>query len=146
MIIVRTSCGCCCVITWAIYAAHGEPEQVDLIEAEGTDEGDGVARHLLDGRRRGPAGGAATREVFTAELLAIAEDIAARLDSIDAEAARTDALGLFAMMIGTLQLARAPTDRDLSDQLLARGVETALRLLPLNASRAPEDLDAEGSG
>ena len=32
-------------------------------------------------------------------------------------------------MIGTLQVARALTDRDLSDQLLARGVETALRLL-----------------
>ena len=30
-------------------------------------------------------------------------------------------------MIGTLQLARALTDRALSDQLLARGVETALK-------------------
>ena len=39
------------------HAAHREPEQVDLVEAEGTDEGDGVARHLLDRRRRGPAGG-----------------------------------------------------------------------------------------
>ena len=32
-------------------------------------------------------------------------------------------------MVGTLQLARALTDRDLSDQLLARGVETAMKLL-----------------
>jgi hypothetical protein len=32
-------------------------------------------------------------------------------------------------MLGTLQLARALTDRDLSDQLLARGVETAMELL-----------------
>ena len=32
-------------------------------------------------------------------------------------------------MIGTLQVARALTDRDLSDQLLARGQETALKLL-----------------
>ena len=86
---------------------------------------------LLDEIARRPA---ATREVFTAELLGIAEDIAARLDSIDAEAARTDALGLFGMMIGTLQLARALTDRDLSDQLLARGVETALSLLPCSSS------------
>ena len=45
------------------HAAHREPEQVDLIEAEGTDEGHGVARHLLDGRRRGPAGGADTAVV-----------------------------------------------------------------------------------
>jgi TetR/AcrR family transcriptional regulator, transcriptional repressor for nem operon len=32
-------------------------------------------------------------------------------------------------MIGTLQLARALTDRDLSDRVLARGVDTALKLL-----------------
>ena len=32
-------------------------------------------------------------------------------------------------MLGTLQLARALTNRDLSDQLLARSVETAIKLL-----------------
>jgi len=81
---------------------------------------------LLDeiGRRR-----AATRQVFTDELLGIADDIAARLDPTGAEAARTDALTIFGFMIGTLQLARALTDRELSDQLLARGVETAIKLL-----------------
>ena len=41
----------------------------------------------------------------------------------------SDALTLFGLMVGTLQLARTLTDRDLSDQLLARGVETALKLL-----------------
>jgi AcrR family transcriptional regulator len=81
---------------------------------------------LLDEIARRPA---ATREVFTAELLGIAEDIAARLDPADAEAARMDALAIFGMMIGTLQLARALSDRNLSDQLLARGVQTALKLL-----------------
>jgi TetR/AcrR family transcriptional repressor of nem operon len=81
---------------------------------------------LLDEIARRPA---ATRQVFTAELLGIADDIAARLERSDANAARTDALAIFGMMIGTLQLARALTDRDLSDQLLARGVETALKLL-----------------
>jgi TetR/AcrR family transcriptional regulator, transcriptional repressor for nem operon len=81
---------------------------------------------LLDEIGRRPA---ATRQVFTDELLGIADDIAARLDPADADAARTDALVIFGMMIGTLQLARAMTDRDLSDQLLARGVETALKLL-----------------
>src|SRR5215218_611847 len=60
---------------------------------------------------------------------ALLDDIAPRLDPRDAEAARTDALTIFGMMIGTLQLARTLTDRDLSDQLLARGVETALKLL-----------------
>ena len=81
---------------------------------------------LLDEIARRPA---ATRQVFTDELLNTADDIAARLDPTDAEAARTDALTIFGMMIGTLQLARALTDRNLSNQLLARGSETALKLL-----------------
>ena len=81
---------------------------------------------LLDEIARRPA---ATRQVFTDELMSTIDDIAARLDPTDVDASRTDALTLFGMMIGTLQLARALTDRDLSDQLLARGVETALKLL-----------------
>ena len=81
---------------------------------------------LLDEIARRPA---ATRQVFTDELLGEIDDIAARLDSTDIETARTDALTIFGMMVGTLQLARALTDRDLSDQLLARGVDTALKLL-----------------
>jgi TetR/AcrR family transcriptional regulator, transcriptional repressor for nem operon len=81
---------------------------------------------LLDEIARRPA---ATRQVFTDELMGVIDDIASRLDPADAEAARTDALTLFGLMLGTLQLARALTDRDLSDQLLARGVQTALKLL-----------------
>jgi TetR/AcrR family transcriptional regulator, transcriptional repressor for nem operon len=81
---------------------------------------------LLEEIGRRPA---ATRQVYTDELLGIADDIAARLNPTDPEAARTDALTLVGLMIGTLQLARALTDRDLSDQLLARGVETASKLL-----------------
>jgi TetR/AcrR family transcriptional regulator, transcriptional repressor for nem operon len=81
---------------------------------------------LLDEIARRPA---ATRQVFTDELMGVMDDIAARLDPTDVEAARTDALTVFGLMVGTLQLARALTDRDLSDQLLARGVETALNLL-----------------
>ena len=81
---------------------------------------------LLDEIVRRPA---ATRQVFTNDLMGVIDDIASRLDPTDADAAQTDALTIFGMMVGTLQLARALTDRDLSDQLLARGVETALRLL-----------------
>jgi TetR/AcrR family transcriptional repressor of nem operon len=81
---------------------------------------------LLDEIARRPG---ATRQVFTDELMRVIDDIASRLDPTDAEAARTDALTIFGLMVGTLQLARALTDRDLSDQLLARGAETALRLL-----------------
>jgi TetR/AcrR family transcriptional regulator, transcriptional repressor for nem operon len=81
---------------------------------------------LLDEIARRPA---ATRQVFTDELMRVIDDIGSRLDPTDPEAARTDALTLFGLMLGTLQLARALTDRDLSDQLLAHGVETALKLL-----------------
>jgi TetR/AcrR family transcriptional regulator, transcriptional repressor for nem operon len=81
---------------------------------------------LLDEIARRPV---ATKQVFTDELMGVIGDIASRLGRTDAEAARTDALTLFGLMLGTLQLARALTDRDLSDQLLARGVETAMTLL-----------------
>jgi AcrR family transcriptional regulator len=85
---------------------------------------------LLDEIARRPA---ATRQVFTDELMDEIDDIASRLDPTDLEAARTDALTVFGLMIGTLQLARALTDRDVSDQLLARGVETAVKLLDARA-------------
>lgn len=92
---------------------------------------------LLDEIARCPV---VTRQVFTDELIGTADDIAARLGPADAEADRIGALTLMGMMIGTLQLARALTDRDLSDQLLAQGVETALKLLddrmPSNAGAA----------
>jgi TetR/AcrR family transcriptional repressor of nem operon len=85
---------------------------------------------LLDEIARRPA---ATRQVFTDELMGVIDDIASRLDPTDLEVARTDALTVFGLMVGTLQLARALTDRDRSDQLLARGVETALKLLDARA-------------
>src|SRR5215218_5165025 len=81
---------------------------------------------LLDEIVRRPA---ATKRVFTDELTGTMDDIASRLDPTDVEAGRTDALTIFGMMIGTLQLARALTDRDLSDRVIARGVETAVKLL-----------------
>jgi TetR/AcrR family transcriptional repressor of nem operon len=72
---------------------------------------------LLDEIARRPA---ATKRVFSDELMDNMDDIASRIDPKDVEAARTDALTLFGLMVGTLQLARALTDRDLSDQLHAR--------------------------
>jgi AcrR family transcriptional regulator len=104
----------------AIIRAYLSPEHRDQC-ADGC-----AAAALLDEIARRPA---ATRQVFTDELLGTMDNIAARLDPTDAATGRSDALTLFGLMLGTLQLARALTDRDLSDQLLARGVETALRLL-----------------
>jgi TetR/AcrR family transcriptional repressor of nem operon len=81
---------------------------------------------LLDEIARRPTD---TRNVFTAEVMGVVDDIASRLDPTDVDAARADALTIFGLMVGTLQLARALTDRHLSDQLLARGEETTLKLL-----------------
>ena len=81
---------------------------------------------LLDEIARRPT---ATKQAYTDELMGVIDDIASRLDPTDAEAAQTDALTLFGLMLGTLQLARTLTDRDLSDQLLARSVVTAIKLL-----------------
>jgi TetR/AcrR family transcriptional regulator, transcriptional repressor for nem operon len=81
---------------------------------------------LLDEIARRPA---STRQVFTDELMPEIDDIAARLDPTDPEAGRTDALTIFGLMVGTLQLARALSDRDLSDRLLDQGAETALKML-----------------
>jgi TetR/AcrR family transcriptional regulator, transcriptional repressor for nem operon len=61
--------------------------------------------------------------------MGVIDHIASRLDPTHAEAARTEALTLFGLMLGTLQLARTLTNRDLSDQLLARSIETAIKLL-----------------
>jgi AcrR family transcriptional regulator len=81
---------------------------------------------LLDEITRRPA---ATKQVYTDELIGVIDDIASRLNPTHAEAAQTNALTLFGLMLGTLQLARALTNRDLSDQLLPRSVETAIKLL-----------------
>src|SRR3954452_11859146 len=98
----------------------------DYLSAQHRDQpADGCpSAALLDEIARRPA---ATRHVFTDELIGVVDDIASRLDPTDPQATRTDALTIFGLMIGTLQLARALTDRDLSDQLLAQGVETALK-------------------
>jgi AcrR family transcriptional regulator len=81
---------------------------------------------LLDEVVRRPS---ATRKVFTSEAMSIMDEIASRLDPADVEGARPDALALYGLLIGTLQLARALADRELSDQVLAAGVDAALQLI-----------------
>src|SRR3954452_18122338 len=81
---------------------------------------------LVDEIVRRPA---ATKRAFTEELTCTMDEIASRLSPMHVEAARTDAVALFGFILGTLQLPRALAERELSDQLLARGVETALKFL-----------------
>ena len=81
---------------------------------------------LLDEVVRRPR---ATKKVFTGEVVSIVDEIASRLDPTDVEGARPDALALYGLVIGTLQLARAVADRDLSDEVLSAGVDAAFRML-----------------
>lgn len=53
------------------------------------------------------------------------EEIAARLAPADPQSARGRAIGLFTMMVGTLQLSRALADRKFADEVLERGIENA---------------------
>jgi TetR/AcrR family transcriptional repressor of nem operon len=69
------------------------------------------------------------KEAYTDGLMAIIDELARRLRPEHPQAARVTALSVFALMIGTMQLARALTDPELVDQLLEQGIENALALL-----------------
>ncbi len=72
-----------------------------------------------------------TRQAYTDSVLAFIDDIAARLAPHDPRSVRTKVLGIYAMMVGTLQLSRALADRQLADELLEQGVSNALAALGL---------------
>lgn len=59
----------------------------------------------------------------------MADDIAARLAPDDPQSARVAVLGVFATVVGTLQLSRALTDPLLADAILEQGIQNALAAL-----------------
>ena len=68
-----------------------------------------------------------TREVYTERLLVLVRQLSAALTQTkDPEG---DALGVFATLIGALQLARAVAGTELSDRILAAGADAARRLI-----------------
>ena len=77
----------------------------------------------------------ATKRAYTDGLLAMVDDIAARLAPHDPPSARTKTLSVFALMVGTLQLSRALADRQLADQVLEQGIHNALALLDAEQQR-----------
>ena len=72
--------------------------------------------------------GDATRQAYTDGVLVVIDGLAARMAPEDPPSARVKALGLLGLMAGTLQLSRALTDRQLSDDLLEQGLRNALTL------------------
>jgi TetR/AcrR family transcriptional regulator, transcriptional repressor for nem operon len=71
----------------------------------------------------------AVRDSYTEGMQSIVDVIAAHLSPHDPSAARTRALGLFTLLVATLQLARAVSDRKLSDDILESGIRNAQTLL-----------------
>jgi TetR/AcrR family transcriptional regulator, transcriptional repressor for nem operon len=76
------------------------------------------------------------RDAYTDGVTAIISEIATRLSPNEPAMAHTTALGLFTILVASLQLARAVTDRKLSDQVLHSGVHNALSLLDLGYHNA----------
>ncbi|MDQ0753570.1 TetR/AcrR family transcriptional repressor of nem operon [Streptomyces africanus] len=70
-----------------------------------------------------------TRQAYTDGVLVLIDGIASRMAPEAPSSARVKALGLLGLLAGTLQLARALTDRQLADGLLEQGIDNALALL-----------------
>jgi TetR/AcrR family transcriptional repressor of nem operon len=71
----------------------------------------------------------ATRKAYTDGVMGVVDSLAAVLDQPDRNAARMTALGIYALLTGTLQLSRAVADRQLAEEILEHGITNALALL-----------------
>lgn len=70
-----------------------------------------------------------TKQAYTDGARRILDEIASRLAPRNPQSARPRAIGLYTMMVGTLLLARAVTDPDLSAEVLEAGIRNALAVL-----------------
>jgi AcrR family transcriptional regulator len=69
-----------------------------------------------------------TRDAFTEKISDIIPLMAAQMTKGSVDERRRNAMAIYAIMVGALQLARAVNDRKLSDEILENAVEAALRL------------------
>ena len=67
----------------------------------------------------------ATKDGYAAGAMAIVDEICTRLKPDDPASARGTAFALFTMLVGSMQLARAVSDKELSDTILQHGVRSA---------------------
>ena len=71
----------------------------------------------------------ATKQAYTEGARSMIGAIARHLDDGDAQQREERAIGLFTLLVGSLQLARAVTDRELSDQMLAAAHANAMTIV-----------------
>ncbi|WP_213774089.1 TetR/AcrR family transcriptional regulator [Bradyrhizobium sp. dw_78] len=69
-----------------------------------------------------------TRDAFTGKISSFIELIATQIRNGSARERRRNAVAIYGMMVGTLQIARAVNDRQLSDEILESGISAALVL------------------
>jgi NAD(P)-dependent dehydrogenase (short-subunit alcohol dehydrogenase family) len=74
-----------------------------------------------------------TRELYTGHFLTLARQLAARLGPHLADR-EGSAIAIFATLIGTLQLARAVDNAEVSDRILTVGANAARALAALSAA------------
>ena len=73
--------------------------------------------------------GDAVRDAYTRGMQSVIDVLATLLDPADPAAARATALGLITTLVATMQIARAVSDRAMSDALLRDGILNAQLLL-----------------
>lgn len=78
----------------------------------------------------------AVREAYTEGAEAMVAAISRHLDDGDPERTRQRAIGLFSLLVGSLQAARAVTDPALSDQFLAAAYTNALTIAGVHPGAA----------
>ncbi len=71
----------------------------------------------------------ATRRSYTQAMQDVVDLVAAGLSPDDPSSARSDAIGLFTILVATMQLARAVTDRAFSNEILESGMANAQTIL-----------------
>lgn len=71
----------------------------------------------------------ATKQAYTAGARDLIDAVARHLDQGDPEAAHERAIGLFSLLVGALQAARAVSDAELSEQILATAYSNAMTIV-----------------
>ena len=123
-------------------AMRGREERL-LITSEADEGLEAEIRHYLaPGHRDRPSSGCptaalvaevarhpkATRDAFTERLSLVIELLTTQVREGSTDERRRRAIAIYGMMVGTLQIARAVSDRKLSDEILESGVSAALAL------------------
>lgn len=76
------------------------------------------------------------RQAYTDGARALIDAIARHLTVGDDVDARDRAIGLFTLLVSSLQLARAVTDPELSDQILSSAYQNATRIVDITTPKS----------